>query len=94
MVAPFSKFYGKLWVGFCLNTGKRFFLEVFKTNRKSIDLLKSGTRDFQYSPPFERSACFYVTISGNFERFHCFNFETDFLENENPFQKTELPFFS
>ena len=26
MVAPFSKFYGKVWVGFCLNTGKRFFL--------------------------------------------------------------------
>ena len=21
-VAPFSKFYGKIWVGFCLNTGE------------------------------------------------------------------------
>ena len=28
MVAPSSKFYGKIWVGFCLNTEKRFFLEV------------------------------------------------------------------
>ena len=28
MVAPFSKFYGKIWVGFYPNTGKRFFLEV------------------------------------------------------------------
>ena len=29
MVAPFSKFHeGKVWVGFGLNTGKRFFLEV------------------------------------------------------------------
>ena len=28
MVAPFSKFYGKIWVGFCFNTGKRFFSEV------------------------------------------------------------------
>ena len=27
MVAPFNKFYGKIWVGFCLNTEKRFFLE-------------------------------------------------------------------
>ena len=27
-------------------------------------------------------------ISGNFERFQYFNFETDFLENENLFQKT------
>ena len=28
MVAPFSKFYGKIWVGFCLKTRKGFFLEV------------------------------------------------------------------
>ena len=27
-VAPFNKFCGKIWVGFCLNTGKRLFLEV------------------------------------------------------------------
>ena len=30
-------------------------------------LLKSGTRDFQNSLPFERSACFNVKISENFE---------------------------
>ena len=24
MVAPFTSFYGKIWVGFCLHTGKRF----------------------------------------------------------------------
>ena len=24
MDAPFSSFYGKIWDGFCLNTGKRF----------------------------------------------------------------------
>ena len=28
MDAPFIKFYGKIWVAFCPNTGKRFFLEV------------------------------------------------------------------
>ena len=50
--------------------------------------------DFLQSPPFERSACFYVTISGNFKRFQYFNFETDFLENENLFQKTGVQFFS
>ena len=27
-VVSFNKFYGKIWVGFCLNTGKRLFLEV------------------------------------------------------------------
>ena len=35
---------------------------------------------------------FYVTISENFERFQYFNFETDFLENENFFQKLEYRF--
>ena len=50
------------------------------------------TRNFQNSPLFERSTCFYVTISGNFERFQYYKFETDFLEYENHFQKTGVPF--
>ena len=29
-----------------------------------------------------------MTISGNFKRFQYFNFETNFLENKNLFQKT------
>ena len=37
---------------------------------------------------------FYVRKSGNFERFPYFNFDTDFLENENLFQKTGAAFFS
>ena len=45
------------------------------------------------SPPFERSA-FYVSISENFEHFQDFNFESDFLENENFVQKTGVSFFS
>ena len=57
------------------------------TERAKV-LLKNGTRDFQNSPPWERSACFYVT---NSESFRYFNFETDFLENENFFQETGLP---
>ena len=28
-------------------------------------------------------ACFYKTITANFERFSCFNFETNFLKNKN-----------
>ena len=31
---------------------------------------------------FKRSACFYVTITGHFERFQQFNFETDFLKKK------------
>ena len=33
-----------------------------------------------------------MRISGNFERFPYFNFEIDFQENENLFQKTGVPF--
>ena len=37
---------------------------------------------------------FYVFVSGNFERFQYFNFEIDFLENENLFQKAGVMIFS
>ena len=72
------------------------FLRGFnlKPTERAMILLQNGTRDFQNSPLFERSACFYVTISGNFERLQYFNYETNFLENENLFQKTGVPFFS
>ena len=73
-----------------------FFLRGFilRLTERAWVLLKNGTRDFQNTPPFERSTCFYVTISENFKRFQYFNFETDFLENENLFQTTGVPFFS
>ena len=66
----------------------------FKANRKSIGSFKNGTRDFQNSSLFERSAFFYVTISESFKRFQSSNFETTFLENENLFQKAGIRFFS
>ena len=55
---------------------------------KSIGSSKYGTRNLQNITPYERSARFYVTITGNFERFQYFNFETNFLENANSFPKT------
>ena len=66
----------------------------FKANRKSMGSSKSGTRDFQNSPPFERSVGFYVTISESLKRFQYFNFETNFLENKNLFQKPGVLLFS
>ena len=45
-----------------------------------------------YSPPNEKSACFDLTINGNFEPFQCFNFERNFLKNENLFQKAAVAF--
>ena len=59
----------------------------FNANRKSIGSSKTGTRDFQNSTPFERSAYFAVTVSKDFKRFQYFNFEADFVENENFFLK-------
>ena len=43
---------------------------------------------------FETSLRFYVTISENFEGFQYCNFEIDFLENKNLFQKAGVLFFS
>ena len=88
-------FTAKLELLFVL-TFKNAFFRVFILKPIEIAqvLLKNCTRDFQNSPPFERSACFYVTISESFKRFQYFNFETNFLENENLFQKTGVPFFS
>ena len=34
MVVPISKFYGKIWVSFCLTTGKRFLLYVSFQNQQ------------------------------------------------------------
>ena len=35
---------------------------------------------------------FFVTVSENFKRFQYLNFEIDFLENKNFFQKTGVQF--
>ena len=61
--APFSKFYDKIWAGFILTLENiRSYRFHFKAKRKSIDSSKNGTKDFPNSPPFERSACFYLTL--------------------------------
>ena len=95
MVATFSKFTAKIGLVFVLTLENTFSWRFhFKANRKSIGSSKKRTRDFQNSPLFGRSACFYVTISGNLELSQFFNFKTDFLENENLFQKTGVRFLS
>ena len=37
----------------------------FYFKARTLIFPKKGTRDFKNSPPFERSACFYVTINDN-----------------------------
>ena len=90
-----ASFMAKFELVFVLTMENDFFRGfILKPTERAQVLLKNGTRDFQNSPPFERSACFYVTISESFKRFQYFNFETDFLENENLFQETGTPVFS
>ena len=90
-VALFSRFYG-----FCFNTGKRFSLRGFilKPLKRTYVLLINVIRNFQNSPPFGRSACFYLTITGNDEHFQYFNFQTNFLKKVKLSQTTTVPFFS
>ena len=90
-----ASFTGKFGLVFVLTLENVFSLRFhLKANRKNIGSSKNGSMDFLNDPPFERWACFYVTISENFKRFQYFNFETNFLENQNLFQKTGVPFFS
>ena len=79
MVVPFSKFYGKIYVGFVLKTK---FLQGFhfKVNR---NIIGSSKKQYSKQPSFGDIVMFYVTISENFERFQYFNFEPDFLENKS-----------
>ena len=67
---------------------------ILKTTEREYVHLEKCNWDFVNSHPFEIFACFSVTICGNFERIQYFNFETDFLENKNLFQKTGITFFS
>ena len=58
---------------------QRFYL---KANRESLG---SFTRVFQNCPLFQRSAYFYVTITGDFERFQLFISEAKFSEKQKSF---------
>ena len=55
MVAPSSKFYGKIWACFCFNF-KTVFSRGFilKPTKRAQTLLKNGASDFQNGPPFDR----------------------------------------
>ena len=74
-------------------TGKRFSFQrgfISKLTERAQVILKNSTRNFQNSPPFERSACFYVTISGNFE---LFQLEYRFLVESIKVTATDIRYF-
>ena len=59
--ASFTAKYGLVFVLTPENTFLGGF--ILKPTERAQVLLKNDTRDFQNSPPFKRSACFYLTIS-------------------------------
>ena len=73
-----------------VDRNKRLLLLAFQQGL----LQNLSSRDFQNSPPFEISACFYATITRNFERFQYCKFDTSFQRIENLFQKTGVLFLS
>ena len=61
---------------------------ILKPTERAYILLKSGTTHFQNSHPLERSTCFYVVISGNFER-NTLILTQIFWKTKNFFKKLE-----
>ena len=59
---------------------------IISPTERAQFLLKISPKDFQNSPPFERSACFYVTVPENIEPIQDFNLNKSF-ENKKPFSK-------
>ena len=65
-----ASFMAKFELVFVLTMENDFFRGfILKPTERAQVLLKNGTRDFQNSPPFERSTFFYVTICEHFKRF-------------------------
>ena len=80
-VAPFSKFYAKIWVGFVLTQENvRGFFS--KSRERAQVILRNGTGEFQNGHPFERSA-----TAGNEERFQYFTLKQIFWKWETFFKK-------
>ena len=60
-----------------------FYAVSFQSQQKDLRFYKKiDTNVSQNRPTFERSGCFYVIITVNFECFHSFNLEANFLNNE------------
>ena len=85
-----SSFTAKFDLAFGLTLENAFSQRFhFKVNSKSIVSSKKRYYGFLKGPSVERSACFYMTTTENFERFQYFNFATNFHENEIFFEKLE-----
>ena len=79
-----SKIYGKIWAGFCLNTGKCFSLAFwFYRDFKAL----TGSFKIAWENIWEIGMFLCDKITWNFERFQYFNFWNKFSEKRKPFSK-------
>ena len=78
MVAPFSKFYGKIWVRFCLNTGKRQQKEHRFFLKKVLGIFRIALRLRDWHV-FMRRSMKILNI------FSTLTLKQDFLENKKLF---------
>ena len=65
---------------------------ILKPTEREYVLLNSSTRDFQNGPPFERSACFYLTIIENFNVFNTLTLKPIFSKTKIFSKKLEFRF--
>ena len=88
-----ASFMAKFELAFVLTLEKVFLrgLILTPTERASV-LLKNSTRDFQDSPPFERSACFYMTITQNLNVFNTLTLKQIFWKAKTFFEKLDYHF--
>ena len=66
----------------------------FRADRKTSDSIKKSILRFLKIGLRLRDRVVFVIITVNFERFHSFNLEANFLNNEILFQKTGVQHFS
>ena len=88
--ASFTTKSGKVFVLRLENVLLRGF--ILKPAERAQAFLKKFTRNFQNSPPFEISAYFFVTVSGNFECFSTLTLKQIFWKTKTLFKKWSIIF--
>ena len=95
-VGPFSNFYHKIWVGFCLNTVTTTdnfeSFQYFKVIYQIHETWKVGSFSNFYHKIWVGFCLNTVTTTDNFESFQYFNFQKIFWKTNTFFKKLEYRF--
>ena len=95
MVASFSNFYGKTWVGVCLNIRKGFFLEFsFQNQQKEHRFFYTILRIFKIALHLRDRHVFMWQSVKVSNVFNTLTLKQIFRKTKILFQKTGVPLFS